>query len=234
MPATVILVAGCLGVWIASLATGSSLWSATGHGTLDRDLARNAILITQGQWWRTISYATLNPSVPHVASVLALLFLAGLQVERTYGTVRFLAIVAPSWTTGALVALLVEPARAYNAGTSGVVFGIAAAAIIDLLRRGVPWHRTFWAPVLAILLVLGFGFPASITWGAHAGGLVAGSIMGFVACRPEKASDPDRRTALTVLLAAVLVTASLVAVSYAAHHTVDHGPILVGAEQTRS
>ena len=82
-----------------------------GPWALDYELARNALLITQGQWWRALSYATLNLSVPAVHFRAGAVFLAGLQVERTYGTVRFLAILAPSWTTAGLVALFVEPAE---------------------------------------------------------------------------------------------------------------------------
>ncbi len=168
MLATLTVAAGCLGVWLASLATGGSLWSGSVHGPVDHALARNAVLIADGQWWRALSYGTLNLSLFAFAYTMALFLLAGLQVERTYGTARYLAILVPSWTAGALAGLLVEPAAAFNAGTSGATFGVAAAATIDLLRRGVPWHRTFWVPTLAIILVLGFIFPASVTWGAHA------------------------------------------------------------------
>ena len=108
------------------------------------------------------------------------------------------------------------------------MFGVATAATIDLLRRGVPWHRTFWAPALAFLLVLGFFFPASVTWGAHVGGIVAGGIVGAVACDPRKIAD-RRRLAGSVLLAGALVSASLLAVPFAARHTARHGPIFVGA-----
>jgi membrane associated rhomboid family serine protease len=80
------------------------------------------------------SYGTLNLSVFAFVITMALLFLAGMQVERTYGTIRFLTDLIPAWTTGALAGLLVEPAHALNAGTSGATFGVATAATIDLLR----------------------------------------------------------------------------------------------------
>ena len=147
------------GVWLASLAAGGSLWSGSVHGPVDHALARNAVLIADGQWWRALSYGTLNLPLFAFVYAMALFVLAGLQVERTYGTVRFLAVLVPSWTAGALVGLLVEPAAAFNAGTSGATFGVAAAATIDLLRRGVPWHRTFWVPTLAVILVLGLHLP---------------------------------------------------------------------------
>jgi membrane associated rhomboid family serine protease len=201
MPATLLVAAGCTGVWLASLATGGSLWSGSAHRPVDHALVRNAVLMAHDQWWRALSYGTLNLSLVAFVYVMALFVLAGLQVERTYGTVRYLAVLAPSWTAGALVALLVEPAAGFNAGTSGATFGVATAATIDLLRRGVPWHRTFWIPTLAIILVLGFIFPASVTWGAHVGGILAG----------------------------VLVAVTLLAVPPAARYTVDHGPVLTGA-----
>ncbi len=236
MPATLLIAAGCLGVWLASLATGGSLWSGSVHGPVDHALARNAVLIADGQWWRALSYGTLNLSLFAFAYTMALFLLAGLQVERTYGTARYLAVLVPSWTTGALVGLLVEPAAAFNAGTSGATFGVAAAATIDLLRRGVPWHRTFWVPTLAIILVLGFIFPASVTWGAHVGGLLAGTAVGAVACAPRRSADPSRagsrRLAWALLLAAVLAAGTLLAVPAAAHHTVSHGPMLVAQKSS--
>src|ERR1700761_9440876 len=164
MPATLVIAAGCLGVWLASLATGGSLWSGAVHGPVDHALARNAVLIADGQWWRALSYGTLNLSLFALAYTMALFLLAGLQVERTYGTARYLAVLVPSWTTGALVGLLVEPAAAFNAGTSGATFGVAAAATIDLLRRGVPWHRTFWVPTLAGKMKPRTRMMASVTW----------------------------------------------------------------------
>ena len=130
MPATLVIAAGCTGVWLASLATGGSLWSGSVHGPVDHALARNAVLIAHAQWWRALSYGTLNFPVFAFVYVMALFVLAGLQVERTYGTVRYLAVLAPSWTAGALVGLLVEPAAAFNARTSGATFGVATAATI--------------------------------------------------------------------------------------------------------
>ncbi len=227
MPATLVVMAGCAGVWIASIAAGGSVLSGSVRGTVDHDLARNAVLIAAGQWWRALSYGTLNLSVYALAYVMVLLFLAGLQVERTYGTIRLLAILVPAWTTGALIGLLVEPAQAFNAGTSGATFGVATAATIDLLRRGVPWYRTFWVPTLTIILVLGFAFPASVTWGAHVGGILAGGIIGALACDPGPAGS--RPLAWTVGLAAVVVAVSLLAVPSAARHTVRRGPVIVAA-----
>jgi membrane associated rhomboid family serine protease len=228
MPATLIIIVSCIGVWIASIATGGSVWSGAVRGPVDRGLARNAVLIASGQWWRALSYGALNLSVFSLLWVMALLFLAGLQVERTYGTTRFLAVLAPAWTTGALTALFVEPAHAFNAGTSGATFGVATAAAIDLLRRGVPWYQTFWVPTLAIILVLGLIFPADVTWGAHAGGMIAGGIVGFIACDPQPAAD-RHRLLLAVTVAAVIVAGSLTAVPFAARYATSHGPVFIGA-----
>jgi membrane associated rhomboid family serine protease len=228
MPATLTIVAGCTGVWIASIATGGSVWSGSVRGPVDHALARNAVLIASGQWWRALSYGALNLSIFSLVWVMALLLLAGMQVERTYGTIRFLAVLAPAWTAGALTALFVEPAHAFNAGTSGATLGVATAAAIDLLRRGVPWYQTFWVPALAIILVLGLVFPADVTWGAHAGGIVAGGIMGFIACDPRPAAG-RHRLVVVITVAAAIVAASLAAVPFAARYTTSHGPVFIGA-----
>ena len=228
MLATVAVVVVCVAVWIASIATGGSVWTGAVHGSVDDSLARNAALIAGGQWWRALTYGLLNLSIWALALALALLLLAGLQVERTYGTIPFLAILAAAWTTGALVALFVEPAHAFNAGTSGAMFGVASAATIDLLRRGVPWYRTFWAPTIGIILVLGLFFPSSVTWGAHVGGIIAGGIVGFVVCDARTMTD-RRRVVVACVLASVVVVAGLIAVPFAAGYTTSHGPVLIGA-----
>jgi membrane associated rhomboid family serine protease len=227
MPATLTVVAGCTGVWIASIATGGSVGSGAVRGPVDRGLARNAVLIASGQWWRALSYGALNLSVFSLVWVMALLLLAGMQVERTYGTIRFLAVLVPAWTAGALTALFVEPAHAFNAGTSGATLGVATAAAIDLFRRGVPWYQTFWVPALVIILVLGLVFPADVTWGAHAGGIIAGGIIGFTACDPRPAAG--RHRLLPVVLAGAIVAGSLAAVPFAARYATSHGPVFIGA-----
>jgi hypothetical protein len=113
-----------------------------------------------------------------------------------------------------------------------ITFGVATAATIDLLRRDLPWHGTFWAPMMGIILVLGFVFPAGITWGAHLGGIVAGGLVGAVACDPRHPTE-RRRLVVAVTLAALMVVATLAAVPVAARHTVNHGPVLVGAPASR-
>jgi len=94
---------------------------------------------------------------------MVLLLLAGLQVERTYGTVRFLAVLVPSWTTGALVGCSSSPHTpsmpAFGCHLRGRYRGDDRPA-----SPGVRWQRTFWIPTLVIVLVLGFVFPASVTW----------------------------------------------------------------------
>jgi hypothetical protein len=121
-----------------------------------------------------------------------------------------------------------NPPTPSTPGASGATFGVAAAATIDLLRRGVPWYQTFWTPTITTLLVLGFIFPAGVTWGGHVGGILGGGIVGAIACDPRKFAD-RRRLAVAVLVAGVIVATSLLTVPFAARHTTNHGPVLIGA-----
>jgi hypothetical protein len=70
--------------------------------------------------------------------------------------------------------------------------------------------------------------PAGVTWGGHVGAIAAGGLVGAVACDP-RGRRGQRQTLAVVALAAVLVAARLLATRVAARHTVDHGPILIGA-----
>lgn len=233
MPATMALAAGCVAVWVIAVAAGGSVWNVSVEGSFEHNLARNAELIGSGQWWRTLSYGLVNPGVFHLVVVVGLLLAAGGQVEQAYGTARFLAVLAAAWPAGAVVALLVEPAHAFNAGTSAAALGAGSAAAIDLIRRGVPWQRTLWIPTLIIIVVLGLIYPTTITWGAHAGGIVAGSIVGLIACDPRHPDTP-RRTIGALAAAGTIIVISLLLAPIAARHTTAHGPAIIGAPAATS
>lgn len=228
--AVVLVVAVCVGLWVAAVITGAPVWSSHAMG-IERNLARNAAAIAVGQWWRIATYGFVNLGIEALAFVMALLVLAGAQIERTYGSVGFLAVFVASLLAAAPVALLVEPVHAFNAGTSGAALGVGAAATIDLHRRGTPLHRTFWAPIITVLLILGIIFPATVTWGAHLGGVVGGAAVGAVLCKPA-AVDRQRRLLGALMFATAIAVSSGLLASWAAHHTVAHGPVLIGVGPT--
>ncbi len=230
MPATIIVVAAAVIVWVVLVAMGAPILSAHVTIAAQQSLTRNATAIAAGSWWRGATAVIVNLGAPALVFVMALVVVGGLQVERTYGTLRYVAVFVPSALTGVVVALLVEPAHAFNAGTSAAAFGVGAAAAIDLLRRGVPAHRTFWIPVLIIYLILGFIFPAGITWGAHVGGIAAGALTGTVLMTPDHTTR--WRPPLGLALAAIISVAAVAGTEPAARHTVRHGPVLIGLVRT--
>ena len=101
-----------------------------------------------------------------------------------------------------------------NGGASGAIFGLAAAATIALYQRGVSFYNTGWGPLLVINLVLTFA-DSNVSIGAHLGGLVAGSILGFVMLHPRRAVQ--NRMVGIGLTVAIIVGCSIGAVLVARH-----------------
>lgn len=98
--ATLLIVAVCVGLWVAAVVGGAPVWSSHAAVGIERDLARNAAAIVAGQWWRAATYGFVTLGIEALAFVMALLILAGAQIERTYATAR--SAFSPSFSPPSL------------------------------------------------------------------------------------------------------------------------------------
>jgi rhomboid protease GluP len=110
------------------------------------------------------------------------LYVFGIEVERLYGSPRFLAIYLLAGLWGALASFAFG--SALSAGASGAIFGLLGTMVAYFRRH----RETFGAwgrqrllnlvGVAAFNLVLGFTVPG-IDNLAHLGGLLSGAILGW-------------------------------------------------------
>lgn len=173
-------------------------------------------LVWQGEWWRLLSAAYLHGSVVHlVFNVSACRFLAGL-VESHDRPLRIplVFLTAALGGSAASTVLLSMP----SLGASGGILGLVGYLLVAGRRQqtvAAAWIRSRMRKVLiatAAYGILGFFF---IDNAAHAGGAIAGYLVGLATVphsdRPQSAERTRRidqlsRASLVVLLAGAAYT----------------------------
>jgi rhomboid protease GluP len=191
-------------------------------------------LIVAGQVWRLLTSIFLHIGLMHLLFNSYALFLLGIEVERLYGTPRFLAIYLLAGLWGSLASFAFSPH--ISAGASGAIFGLLGTLVAFFLRHREMFGEFGRQRLMSLLGVAGlnlfFGFTVpGIDNFAHLGGLISGALLGWSLAPSYKVtwdvnSGPslvDRPSALkrwgVIALAAVLlvvgVSATILAQSQA-------------------
>ena len=149
-------------------------------------------LIVQGEYWRLFTAMFLHIGILHLAFNGYALLAIGTELERLFGSPRFVAIYFLSGLFGTVASYAFSYRIA--AGASGAIFGLigALAAFFTLHRERLgAWGRARLGNIaflIAINLFLGFTQPG-IDNLAHLGGLISGFGLGW-ALAPRYAMDP--------------------------------------------
>ncbi len=152
-------------------------------------LADGTQVISNGNdWYRLVTSAFLHFGLIHLAFNMYFLFVLGTQMEPQLGRVKFLMLYVASMLGGSAGVILLDQG-AFTAGASGAVFGLLGAMAVGIWQRGINPFTTQIGTLLLINLGLTF-FVGGISIGGHLGGLVAGSICGFVMMAPGYKSFP--------------------------------------------
>lgn len=136
------------------------------------------------QYWRLVTVMFLHASILHILFNMYALYLFGFLIERTLGSVRFLAIYFVSGFLASVTSFAFGSPIAPGVGASGAIFGLLGAWVAyNLRRRGTAFASANlqWAAMIIVInLILGFSV-AGIDNFAHMGGLVAGVGAGWAA-----------------------------------------------------
>lgn len=211
-PVTVVLLLANVLIFAAMLALGAGLWH-TPNGVQLAWGANFGPATQDGQWWRLFTALFIHFGVIHLAANLWALWDVGRLVEQLYGHWRFTLLYLGSGVLGNLVSLVVQGNQAVSGGASGAVFSLYGALLIFLWRerRQVDPREFRWlfGGALAfsgLMLVLGLMVPG-IDNSAHAGGLVAGMLLGALLTRPwtdaSPRAQPAQVAAFLMLISAV-------------------------------
>ncbi len=140
-------------------------------------------LILRGQTWRLFTSMFLHIGLTHLAFNAYALFIFGLEMERLYGSDRYITIYILAGLFGSLASFASRGPNVLSAGASGALLGVIGMNLAYFLI-----HRQTFGQfgrqrmmntlfIIGINLVLGFTVP-SIDNIAHLGGLAAGFAMG--------------------------------------------------------
>jgi membrane associated rhomboid family serine protease len=174
------LIAINVAVWLAMLATGSSISSSAGtifeKGALFAsgiDSQGHVVGVAHGQWYRLVTAMFLHASLLHIAFNMLALWWVGRPLEQRIGRGRFLLVYFVSGLAGSAGALFQAPFSP-TVGASGAIFGLFGAILV-LERKGSYVLGGSVLGLILINLVFSFTIPG-ISWGGHVGGLIGGML----------------------------------------------------------
>jgi membrane associated rhomboid family serine protease len=183
-----------------------------GGNALALDLALNGGAVAAGEWWRLVTSGFLHYGLIHIGFNMFILLQLGTMLEPALGRLRFGLLYVTALLGGALGVVLLQP-DALTAGASGAVFGLMGAAVVGMRARGADPMASGLPTLLGINLLLTFALPG-ISIGGHLGGLLVGSLAGYVLFATDGRGRSTEATgvAACVVVAAACTVASLLVV----------------------
>jgi rhomboid protease GluP len=187
-PVTYALLAANIGVFLLmAIFSGGS----EDTGTLIAFGAKTNRLLQSGEWFRLITPIFIHAGLLHLLLNSYALWVVGTQVEKLYGSARFLLIYLLSGIGGVAGSYygqiyMQKPLDLPSVGASGAIFGLfGVLAVVGFrYRREMPpaIRRAMTAgvlPVIAVNLFIGFSIPF-IDNSAHIGGLLTGAALTLI------------------------------------------------------
>jgi rhomboid protease GluP len=141
--------------------------------------------IANGQWWRFATPIFLHIGLLHIVFNSYALWIVGPQVEKLYGSARFVILYVLTGVASVAASYFYRP-EVQSAGASGAIFGLFGVLLVFGIRHRhdiPPFFKravgTGVLPVILINLVIGFSIPF-VDNSAHIGGLVAGAALAAI------------------------------------------------------
>jgi rhomboid protease GluP len=177
----------------------------------------NQLIDERHQYWRFITAVFIHIGFLHIFFNMYALYVIGQEIERLYGSARFVIIYLLCGIAGSYGSYRFNPG-AVSAGASGAIFGLfgVMATFAFRYRKELPSGlaseiKRRIIPVIIINLAIGFSIRV-VDNAAHIGGLLTGVVLCFLIPykRPHEKSDAWVWRGLMVVCLA-LIAASLVA-----------------------
>ena len=200
-PATYVLIALNVAIYVAEIASGPGGLNAPG-GSIVTDFGLFGPSVAEGEWYRLVSGGFLHASFWHVGFNMFALYFLGRMLEPAIGTLRFVVLYVVSLFGGALGALLLDP-NALTVGASGAIFGIFGAAFVIARGRGLDAAASSIGVILLLNLAISVG-AQNISLGGHLGGLAAGVLCALFILAGERGMLGERHLPMELLAMAAI------------------------------
>lgn len=192
-PATLAI---CAATAVASLGAfvllGTDVLSLVAAGAVSAPL-----VVDEGAWWRVVTAMLLHGGVVHLMLNLASILVVGIPFEERAGPARTIVVYLGSGVLASLASVHFNRTDV-GVGASGAAMGLfGALAAMLFLRRDLfdPSERKRWLVAAAIVLVANGAIGAleheAVDNAAHAGGMVAGLVLGALVLLRGRVRDAD-------------------------------------------
>ena len=188
IPVTASLIAANL---LAALAVFVHWGTTSDLGALIQAGANVKAAVAEGEVWRLASSMFLHVGLLHLGINVYGLWVLGRLVEQMVGSLRFFVLYVGAGLTGSAASYFLGGAST-SVGASGAIFGLLAAAVVELAIHRKSYPRRWSGALLGMLLFLGvanvaIGFIYEvIDQSAHLGGLVGGALLGAALSRKHR------------------------------------------------
>lgn len=210
-PFTMIFIGINVGIFVLmSLAGGFAMTSVDHSVLLGFGAKQNQLIAEQHQYWRMITSIFIHIGVIHLVLNNYALWIIGQEIERIYGSARFVVLYLGTGIVGSIGSYVFNP-QATSAGASGSIFGLfgVMAVFAFRYRKEIPEFlsrdiKRRIIPVIAINLIFGFSVKI-VDNAAHVGGLLSGIALAMVVpyMRPQERITPVIWRALQVVCLAL-------------------------------
>ncbi len=177
----------------------------------------NFKLITlSGEWWRIITNCFLHIGIFHLLMNMIALLYIGLLLEPYLGRIRFAIAYLLTGITASLISLYWND-LIISAGASGAIFGMYGV-FLAMLSTNLIEKSSRKALFISIAVFVGYnllnGLKGGIDNAAHIGGLLSGTIIGFVYFPSLKNTNNKNLKYITVSIVSVLFLISSFIIYY--------------------
>jgi len=143
--------------------------------------AKYTPLIQEGEVWRFIACAFLHGSILHIACNMYMLYSIGPQIQRIFGSVKYIIIYLISCITSSSLSTIINP-NSISVGASGAIFGLMGALLAFSIVERKNINKQYIIGLIktvGVNLVIGF-VVINVDNAAHIGGFLGGIILGFI------------------------------------------------------
>jgi membrane associated rhomboid family serine protease len=134
----------------------------------------------------------MHASILHIAGNMLFLYIFGDNIERAFGSIRYLFFYIACGVVANLVMVLMDPASVIpNLGASGAIAGVLAAYLVLFPGNRVRVLAGYWLTSVPAAVMIGLWIvvqflslsgqqSSGVAYGAHVGGFVFGLIVAFL------------------------------------------------------
>lgn len=167
-------------------------------------LGNNYLMVRSGEVYRLITSGFIHANIFHLFFNMYALAMIGKEIEKYYGSLKYLAIYFISMIVGSLFGCFFT--EGIGIGASGAIFGLFGsllffsynyrATISGLLRSPI-------MPTIVMNLLLSFMIP-NVSASAHIGGLIGGFLTSMIVGIETNKRKNDKVNGIIVLILMIL------------------------------